>query len=615
MELVQRIFKKENRYWFFLGITMILCYGFALSNISMGVDDEAASYYWEYGGQIIQGRYGVLLLSRVFDITDVLPFWRDFIGILVLGCSATVFVTYFQACSGNSLSGISQIIFACVFVSVPVIAFAFIFLLYVIEFALTLLLAGLALIFLWNWFAHKRWYFLLFAVLLVAFGSSFYEYCVNHFVTGALCGYLLSMKNRNEKSAKKFLIYILTVAAIAAASLVILFTTAGILRNVYFGATGSGYAMGALNIDVSLPFLRQLLGHAKVLFLTTTYFKVYVIMTVLFFIVCLVQSIKNKNAWIIVSFILIVLSTYMMQILQGAVMITARTLIVYTVYYGFAGLYIYESFTKKWIHGILVFAVILTVFYHSKEMNTIFYTDYLRYKLDLQRAYSINEEITKLTGDNPEEPVVFVGMPDGYHLTPEYPGQVVGETIFAWDGYFGRTDNPRPWAFMALEGMQYNGATEEQAEEAGNIAYFMPDWPKEGSVVLEDGLVVVRFSSPQYAVLDQAEAQALLDASPSEIVNYEMDEYDPSVISFTGQVHGYPPGEIKLHVVLYSQEQSYVLPTTIAESGEGEETPVAFASYEPPAGTVGTGTYEIKLLLEYNDTNFRIDTNEHMDVG
>ena len=66
--------------------TAILCFGFPITNFSIGVDDSAGNYYLygsAQGTMIQQGRLLHVLLSRLTGAIEFLPFFTDFCGIFV----------------------------------------------------------------------------------------------------------------------------------------------------------------------------------------------------------------------------------------------------------------------------------------------------------------------------------------------------------------------------------------------------------------------------------------------------------------------------------------------------------------------------------------------------
>lgn len=612
------VFKKCNLYWGFLIVTVILCYGFALTNISIGVDDEGASHIWNGGtGLINNGRFGVLLLSNVFNIMTPLPFWRDFLAVLTLICAATVFVEFFQICSDNNLSVTGQIICACIFVSIPVLAFAFVYLLYVIEFALTLLFAGLALLCFYNGFLTKKIYYYIFCILLLSFGCSFYEHCLNHFITGALCGFLLIVKYDNKSNFKRFALWIALTLALSLTAIFIVFGIAAILRNIVLGTPLilGGYALSAMNINLSVAFLADIALRIKYLAAGSIYYKWYLILSFLFLLTCLIQTIKRKNPLIIIIAVLILLSTFMMEFLQGSGGVPPRTMIVYAVYMGFCGLYIYQSVSKRTLRYAVVFLSVLIVFYNSKEMNIIFYTDYQRYKLDQARSIQIDNEITSITGENIDKPVVFIGRASDYNLPYQYPGEVVGSSVFNWDGYFGIIDNPRIRGFMAMEGKNYMTANEEQIENAKKTAYFMPDWPVEGSVADNGEVIIVRLSSPLYVNYKANEINELLsqyNTSETKITTEGWIIKDDG-ISLVGQLNEQliDNENLKVHIVLAGDEDGYIIPT-ITENQNGG---ILFLGWTIPYSDIKPQTYQTYLIIEQSGEMYKINANLPLIVG
>ena len=101
--MCKEIFSRGKKYWIFVTLVGILCYGFALTHSSVGVDDDFFHAYYE-GGHLLQvGRWSSVLLNYILNWAEYLPFWKEFLGLVFLLVGATIFVFVFEEVSGGKI--------------------------------------------------------------------------------------------------------------------------------------------------------------------------------------------------------------------------------------------------------------------------------------------------------------------------------------------------------------------------------------------------------------------------------------------------------------------------------------------------------------------------------
>ena len=78
-------------------------------------------------------------------------------------------------------------------------------------------------------------------------------------------------------------------------------------------------------------------------------------------------------------------------------------------------------------------------------------------------------------------------------LIPKVPSSTHGASFFRWDG----GNRSRVAAFLNfLSNATFNPATDDQMEEAFEVASTMPSWPERGSIARVDGIVLIKLSEP-----------------------------------------------------------------------------------------------------------------------
>ncbi|MEG2295375.1 MAG: glucosyltransferase domain-containing protein, partial [Oscillospiraceae bacterium] len=101
MNTIKEIFTKSKAYWICLCITTILGYGFTLTNHAIGIDDTKFYYYFKQNGFLAQGRFGPNLTNKIFNMSDFLPFWNDFIALLLMVIGILIWCYFFTQISGG----------------------------------------------------------------------------------------------------------------------------------------------------------------------------------------------------------------------------------------------------------------------------------------------------------------------------------------------------------------------------------------------------------------------------------------------------------------------------------------------------------------------------------
>ena len=90
----------QNRVLVFTALFVtILCYGFAVTHQSIGVDDVARNFYLYSDGSwnmIRQGRLLHVLLNTVTRFVAFIPFFTEFVGASLFCLSALLFCGLFQ---------------------------------------------------------------------------------------------------------------------------------------------------------------------------------------------------------------------------------------------------------------------------------------------------------------------------------------------------------------------------------------------------------------------------------------------------------------------------------------------------------------------------------------
>lgn len=516
--MIKTVLNRGKLYWICVSITAALCYGFTLTNFSVGVDDERFKIFSTRGEWAAQGRWGSYVTKYLFNSYEFLPFWRDFIAVLLMIFGVTLWCYFIQKYSNDFFNKNSLIVFACVAISFPYIASAFILEMLTIEIGLIFALSALSLLFAAKFFIKASendlpkhtWKYLIVSILLLTYAISFYETSCSFFLTGIfiLCIILSSTSsNKNEYSTKKCIGIFFSLIFVLLAS-IILWKIIGVLVVKTLSMQMSGYTNHMIAYDKNNLFqsfitfvpnwFKMLIQNAATDMADFT----FIFSTVVVIAISTYLSIKNKK-WIILLFgIGCVLSAQSMYFLTGYLWLAKRSLYSMCVLTGFACALLFAVLEnvhvgKLKLRNVVAFVMVLIVFYQSKSLNQVFFTDYLRYQMDISTMNTIALEIEKTQSENTKKPVAFVGALNEYNLKL---GDIEGHTLFMWDRIYTvdqELASVRIFDFMNMHGYNIQKAENVNPEKLKKQILDMPTYPRNGYVKDCGDYIIVKIGKSQ----------------------------------------------------------------------------------------------------------------------
>ena len=134
--------KNSKIFWFSNIITIILAYGFAMFNCTIGVDDEniARSLDWRL---FETGRFGLNIINSVFNIRYFVPTFYMVTCFLLIVFANHILVNLYRIISKGKFNNIAGCIFSITLLSYPTFAYKFIFEQNLLQFGLIYLCAVL----------------------------------------------------------------------------------------------------------------------------------------------------------------------------------------------------------------------------------------------------------------------------------------------------------------------------------------------------------------------------------------------------------------------------------------------------------------------------------------
>lgn len=535
---------RSKKYWIFLVIIALLNFGFLLSNQSIGVDDENFKFYFDNYGIAMSGRYGYVLLMKIFNTYEYFPVWRDGIAICLLIVGITIMLGVFQKLSSDSISENGEIIFSAIVVTYPLLSKMLVYISINLEVSLMLVLAGMALHYSFLFLEKKKYKYVIYSITLLTFGISMIENCLNYYVTGCLLGFIIILWKKNKKYMKQWahqgkqfievVVKIMFFAGVSIASIVLNRTISRIICSI-LGLGLNQYTSKFIAWDFSniKAYLSTFIYSLKVIFIhyfhNTFYFKVLLFSIVLIVLLITIEAVRKQNISLFCCGIASVCSVFLFYIITGNAKMVTRTFVVYSIFCGFVIMFVYEWIKTKKMKSFFLILVTFIVFYQSREVQVFYQADYNRYLKDSNLAHEINQEIVKQCDGVPSVPVIFIGSPLKYIDFPNTEDDVNMRSMFS-DNKDGTS--VRIHQFFNMLGYHYispiEDITPDNVYNMGNhsltlkgkrIAETMPIWPQKGSVLEKEGLVVVKLGpiQNQYFNMSQLEFENELFISDKKI--------------------------------------------------------------------------------------------------
>ena len=504
MKTTKELMKQPGFYWICVCITSVLSYGFTLTTFAITADDESFVRFIDEGILLAEGRWGYAPLKLVFDSYIFLPFWRNFIALLLIVAAITLICGIYRKYSEGRFDEKASTIFACVAISFPLTAHIFIFMLATIELGLSLIFVGLALLCFAKWVLDKErvWYGIL-STLSLGYAIAFRETAIVFFMIGGFSLLFLAFlygKDQEKAKIKSSFFILLRMAGILVGSVLVWLLGAMFFRYLY-SVEPLAYTTNMIRHDLSsISSIMWSIGNFLI-----------------FFPIVLLRQASDMITWIVIgaSIVLVgigtiwavrrkrtslffiaafaVASSFAMHFFLGQVfpLYRIQTPFMFLVGFTVALLYILCSqlqWKKLNLKYFVIFLSIWLVFFGSRQMNQVFFLDYLGYRKDVMVMDTI---VHDLGGIQHEQPIVFVGM-----LPQQLPQkEVAGHSVFniAREVYWrGEVYTLRPHRFFEMHGfpIQHPGEVEKET-----LLYYIADmenWPTPGYIRKTENFVIVK---------------------------------------------------------------------------------------------------------------------------
>ncbi len=536
-------FLRQKVFVILVALTAVGSYGFAITHESIGVDDTMVGLYLEDGLEAFMGRWTVYLVNKLFHMGEFTPFITELAGCLLLLAAVVLYCVLLRRILGEQVGIGGYTAFACAFVSCPFISEVWIYYFHdgvdigyvFIALALLFFLDGLE--------AAGRgkagYYAGSMICLWIAVG------CYESFVVLYLTGIFMILFFRGMAGKEKLTAALIPRLLIAGC----LVLGCMLLRFLMQKAVAVVFSLQALEeIAVSREVvngLETLLGQewlAGVIMIIKRYWLVYfvngvvyepiaryVLASLVVGITSLILAVKKKNFW----YPLLFLGMMIVPLLLSFVVSPPSWYHTcqYMPFFVASAVVLLYRFLKGCgkVAGMAVFALISLwlVWNQAYESNYSFYVDYLKYEHTKEILTAIEQKVSAQYGEDAR--VIFTGkykepyelVKDYYapysseefhrisvltdwldpHLKEKYYGPYgyyfggeAQSSLIEWGMYAFEKPGQELGNFLRMHGYQMDVVSDPVlVEKAEAFAEGMPGWPKEGSMAVMDGYVVVHF--------------------------------------------------------------------------------------------------------------------------
>ena len=179
------------RFWLPVSIVLVLTYGFYLSNVSIGIDDPAGVFYFDWKVWLSQGRFGDEITSWFVDLSSYLPGWQNWIMLIILILSGIMWIVYFDGELNGTISVTGASIFLCIYLTFPYLTDILVIDNVAIFSSLSAFCAALAAIGLQEFQKMKKKLFFGVGIISLAIGLGCFETSAFYFIVGVVAGVFL----------------------------------------------------------------------------------------------------------------------------------------------------------------------------------------------------------------------------------------------------------------------------------------------------------------------------------------------------------------------------------------------------------------------------------------
>lgn len=517
-------------------LTLVLCYGFTLTNYSIGTDETAFDVYFDHTELLAQGRFSGPLLQKLLGIYEFAPFWLDAVALICLFIGIILWCLVFSTTCDDCLHQASYVAFATIFISYPLINEIFILMTMSLSICLTYALTALALLIMQKFSEAPRFGPIAVTSIILCFAVSFYESFASVYLCGIFCILILEnlfsdLPKNFKRTLKRFVFFLLPILI----GVILEFIVSNLLifllglQHSSYSETQIFWFTGSIPQTIRLIIASILEDYFLI---GASYLPIFIfaVFTMICIVLGIVLWVKKRSSLLFILFAGLSLSTFSLSLIQGRAA-AYRTCQAFAVFIAFLVMLSIQLLSKrKIIHAVALCLVFVLVLEQSKDLSQWFYMDYLRYQEDKSLVLSVGNTLEQ--NFDLSKPVVFVGDPKisdyildyrsikdnspikqaakwGANLLPlaysrklmtiidSRGNQINGHWLCVAWGVNTLGTNTELIKFMALNGFDLKQGSVAQYNDGCQTAKTMAAWPKSGSIKDTGGYILVNFGLDQ----------------------------------------------------------------------------------------------------------------------
>ncbi len=517
-----------NRWYFVCGMFIVfLAYITELTNFASRIDTETYIVNPEvYLNSLKLGRWAlvlfrVLLEKNFLSSYHLTPYFVSTMFIICLLVAMIVFTYWIDTVSKINIK--YSLLSYLIFIIHPLWVHQFYFTLQILPVSVGIILSLLAGYFTFKGIEENNILYFLLAITGLTLSIGIYQLFIILYIAQVILGFLLLYTTSEQMRGKTLLetiIFILKLVGVCIISFIVNHIISG------FFIEEGGYVenmmlWGTQSTEVSIQTIRSHIYNVGFgIHQSYINYGLSIIILVLSYIFNLKVFKQIKTSWIYVLSIIVMQSTpFLLTVYTARYTSMWSEFVMPFVIAGnilLACNNILKTNLVKYINiGIVSFMLLnqLNIF------KQLWYTDQLRFQADMILASQVNYDINHLV-DASNKPLAFVGTRSNNLNASTLTEGIIG--LSTWQRDAGV--EPRYWHStrricngMSVVSYNYQSVSVTQMIEARKLAYNMPIWPAEGSIVDNGEFITIKLSEDEWYIED------ILGWASEEVVLDEAD--------------------------------------------------------------------------------------------
>lgn len=467
-------------------VSVIMTYGYELTHFVMSIDDERSfSRGLEVKAHLGDARYTAAAWNAILP-HKTLPFWPDFLFVLLISLVAICFAAFvFHFSQNKMISALS----AAVFVSMPIHAYNSMFSMACIGTPIGYLLCFASVYCVYEWYKTQKTESAIWAFIYAMLMHGEYQALTVMYIALACFVVIGTILNQKRDIWRAIIKYI----SILLSSLIAYWILLKVIGLVFpsRGYVESLMAWGTKSFMEIVEDVIHQIVRVNVYPVVNRGYNTIPVLNVIWLIALIAGLIKVKGArlpYFLAMFGLEVANNIFFLAMGGFA--PPRVCFAMPIFAGVVVFVCFKVLDKKIFKNLVLMAACLVVLYQSATVVELNYMDSMRQTRDLAKVERVSYEIEKLgLGTIPNKPVAFIEVDesmDGYWYS---------DNTFALS-YF-TLGIGRLQSYFERVGYPYRWCSEEELQTAKSLVITsgIPKWPQEGSVVDTDELIIVNFGA------------------------------------------------------------------------------------------------------------------------